>query len=248
MTHPSDDVLAGLLVGDAVPREVADHAAACPRCGDVLAGLADVGVLLREHGNADFPTPSGAVWAAIEQVTAPDAPVRSLAAARSRRSGMPRGPVGAAAAAAAVLAVAGFGFGRLTAPAVPASAISQPTTTSRPTAAPATPVSVAALTSMDGTRVLGHADLASAGDQLMLQVRMESLRPPPGGYLEVWLINVDLKRMVSVAVLDQGRDTVISIPAVLIAEGYRIVDVSNELFDDKPQHSGDSIMRGTLPA
>ena len=77
---------------------------------------------------------------------------------------------------------------------------------------------------------------------------MESLRPPPGGYLEVWLINVDLKRMVSVAVLDQGRDTVISIPAVLIAEGYRIVDVSNELFDDKPQHSGDSIMRGTLPA
>ena len=140
MTHPSDDVLAGLLVGDAVPREVADHAAACPRCGDVLAGLADVGVLLREHGNADFPTPSGAVWAAIEQVTAPDAPVRSLAAARSRRSGMPRGPVGAAAAAAAVLAVAGFGFGRLTAPAVPASAISQPTTTSRPTAAPATPV------------------------------------------------------------------------------------------------------------
>lgn len=223
-------------------------AAACPRCGDVLAGLADVGVLLREHGNADFPTPSGAVWAAIEQVTAPDAPVRSLAAARSRRSGMPRGPVAAAAAAAAVLAVAGFGFGRLTAPAVPASAISQPTTTSRPTAAPATPVSVATQTSMDGTRVLGHADLASAGDQLMLQVRMESLRPPPGGYLEVWLINVDLKRMVSVAVLDQGRDTVISIPAVLIAEGYRIVDVSNELFDDKPQHSGDSIMRGTLPA
>ena len=48
--------------------------------------------------------------------------------------------------------------------------------------------------------------------------------------------------------LDPGHDATFVIPADLVAQGYRVVDISNELFDDKPAHSGDSIMRGSLPA
>ena len=33
----------------------------------------------------------------------------------------------------------------------------------------------------------------------------------------------------------------------LLDEGYVIVDVSREGFDESPEHSGDSVVRGTLP-
>ena len=32
----------------------------------------------------------------------------------------------------------------------------------------------------------------------------------------------------------------------MVDQGYRIVDISREQFDDRPQHSGDSLLRGTL--
>jgi hypothetical protein len=66
------------------------------------------------------------------------------------------------------------------------------------------------------------------------------------GYVEVWLINTDGKRMVSLGVLSSDQAT-FPVPADAIQQGYTIVDLSIEQFDDKPQHSGDSIMRGTLP-
>ncbi len=34
----------------------------------------------------------------------------------------------------------------------------------------------------------------------------------------------------------------------IIDQGYVIVDISKEQFDDKPAHSGDSLLRGQLPA
>jgi hypothetical protein len=63
----------------------------------------------------------------------------------------------------------------------------------------------------------------------------------------VWLINKDLERMVSVGVLEPGeRDQSFAIPQELLDQGYVIVDISREGFDDAPQHSGDSVVRGTL--
>ena len=63
------------------------------------------------------------------------------------------------------------------------------------------------------------------------------------GYVEVWLINTDGKRMVSLGVLSTTQAT-FPVPPDAIAQGYTIVDLSREQFDDKPQHSGDSVMRG----
>ena len=60
------------------------------------------------------------------------------------------------------------------------------------------------------------------------------------------LINQDGKRMVSLGILSSDQAT-FPVPPDAVSQGYTIVDLSNEQFDDRPQHSGDSIMRGTLP-
>jgi Fe-S-cluster formation regulator IscX/YfhJ len=54
--------------------------------------------------------------------------------------------------------------------------------------------------------------------------------------------------MVSIGVLpSDATEKRFPIPQALIDQGYVIVDISRENFDDQPQHSGDSLLRGTLP-
>ena len=70
---------------------------------------------------------------------------------------------------------------------------------------------------------------------------------PGDGYLEVWLINRDLTRMVSVGVIPaDAPQIVLPISQELIDEGYVIVDISREHFDDQPAHSGETLVRGEL--
>jgi hypothetical protein len=60
------------------------------------------------------------------------------------------------------------------------------------------------------------------------------------------LINRDGKRMVSLGVLRADGRSTFPVTQQLIDEGYVVVDISREGFDDKPEHSGDSLVRGTL--
>ena len=66
------------------------------------------------------------------------------------------------------------------------------------------------------------------------------------GVHEVWLINVDGKRMISIGLLASGDEGEFAVPMDLIGEGYRIVDISVEPDDGDPTHSGVSIARGEL--
>ena len=68
-----------------------------------------------------------------------------------------------------------------------------------------------------------------------------------GGFREVWLIDRDVTRLVSLGVLD-GTEGRFVIPAGLDLAEFPVVDVSEEPFDGNPGHSGDSIIRGVLPA
>jgi anti-sigma-K factor RskA len=108
------------------------------------------------------------------------------------------------------------------------------------------------LTTLDASKQQeGTAELlGNQGNQGQeLRVDAQAMTPgsaPTDGYVEVWLINTDGKRMVSLGVLS-GTEATFTVPPDAIAQGYRIVDLSREQFDDRPQHSGDSIMRGTLP-
>ncbi|HET7414609.1 MAG TPA: anti-sigma factor [Arthrobacter sp.] len=67
------------------------------------------------------------------------------------------------------------------------------------------------------------------------------------GYREVWLISEDLKQMYSLGVL-AGEEGTFAIPEGVALSQFPIIDISNEPTDGNPEHSGDSVLRGTLPA
>ncbi len=104
------------------------------------------------------------------------------------------------------------------------------------------------LDTLDTRQARGTADVLRDADGVNLAVHTDPLDPPQDGYLEVWLINEDLQRMVSVGVLrPEASEQRFPIPQELLDEGYVIVDISREGFDDSPEHSGDSVVRGSLP-
>lgn len=93
---------------------------------------------------------------------------------------------------------------------------------------------------------LGTAELLRQQAGYSLSVEVPEGVSNPNGYVEVWLINTDGQRMVSVGVFAADSIGRFSIDEALIEGGYLIVDLSNEQFDDEPRHSGDTIMRGEL--
>jgi hypothetical protein len=100
---------------------------------------------------------------------------------------------------------------------------------------------------LEGKTGDGSADLVRTRNGDKLKVTADGL-DATNGFYEVWLINTDGKRMVSLGVLDPATGGVFQVPPSLTTQGYRIVDVSLEPDDGNPEHSTDSIIRGTLPA
>lgn len=98
----------------------------------------------------------------------------------------------------------------------------------------------------DSDKDLGRAWLVRESGQLWLRVETTPIERQPGHYIEVWLINRDLARMVTVGILSAGDRGMFPIDDAVIQEGYVIVDLSIEPFDDQPAHSGNTVMRGAL--
>ena len=247
MSHVSDEVLAAIALGDPdVSTEDREHVSSCPVCSQELAELAHVHSLLREEAGMRVPhrvDPGPGVWERIAAATQENAPalqvvpdaapsvapsVASMAAARERRR-----PAWWLVAAAAACLVIGVFIGR---------ALWAPGETTQQV------VASVALTTLDTAKQReGTAQLLGGQGGQADALRVDTQPMSPGsGYVEVWLINTDGKRMVSLGVLS-GTEATFPVPADAISQGYTIVDLSREQFDDKPQHSGDSIMRGTLP-
>ncbi|MEV6799859.1 anti-sigma factor [Micromonospora rifamycinica] len=71
--------------------------------------------------------------------------------------------------------------------------------------------------------------------------------PDVSGYYEVWLINPTTMEMFSVGVLrGSSGDALLPLPPNVDLQAYSVVDVSAEQYDNRPAHSGDSLLRGTL--
>jgi hypothetical protein len=263
MSHPDDERLVDLATGESVDAEVTAHVTRCSRCSSEVASLREVLSAVREPRPELVPAPAR-VWDAVaaeigrgdasaasepasEPATAsetaavtasepvaepPPATPVDLASRRADR-GRRRAPLIWIAGAAAAGLVVGAVGGRLLDGADPA-----------PTA-----VTVASTTldTLDTQQAKGTADVLRHDYRVDLAVHTDPLDAPDDGYLEVWLINEDLKRMVSVGVLRPGTaDQTFAIPQELLDEGYVIVDISREGFDDAPEHSGDSVVRGSL--
>ena len=220
-THPDPERLAEVATGVAPDPDLAAHLASCAECTAELDGLRELSGRLAGLEPVDWLEPPATVGAAVLAAAHGETP-----RPRSRRWLL-------VAAAAAVGVVVGVLGGR----------------TLWPAAVQPAPEVVLAATRLDtldtGTRG-GDVELLQGRDPTLdLRIRVTPL-DPGAGYLEVWLINTDGKRMVSVGVLSNGTSGTFPVARGLIDAGYLIVDISREGLDDKPQHSGDSVVRGKL--
>lgn len=262
MFHPDDEALAGIALGDetGLTAEELDHVRSCAACSATIDSLRHTLSLARGGAEtSSFAAPPAGLWSRIEEaIDAQPVDTETIGAPASSPEG--RGGPGVAASPDAVrpiesapsvarerrqrgrlplswaagLAAAGVAVGLLTGRAVWQDTDSQPTT-----------VATTRLDTLDTSQRLGDAALLRTDGRVDLRVATSPL-DAGDGYLEVWLINSDGKRMISVGVLRGDGPETFPISQTLIDQGYVIVDISREGFDDKPEHSGDSVARGTL--
>ncbi len=232
--HPDEEVLASIALGEEVTREQAAHATSCPQCGVLVAELRETMALARDASGEALLAPPETVWRAIQAELGAATPVPEAGAPADELAPRRRRPLAWLAVAAGV--VAGVVLGVIGPRLLPQPATPAPQVLAR-----------AELRTLDTSTPGGDVELLAGQDpSLDLRMRVTPLDAGPG-YLEVWLINTDLKRMVSIGVLpngSSGQDFVV--PRSLIDQGYVIVDISVEQLDSSPEHSGESLLRGSL--
>jgi len=237
MSHVDPEQLAGLALDPTDgPVDVREHVETCPECAGLVAAF--TGVRRRAGADALVPPPAELRAKVMAEVRSGDAPPVPLPA---RTEPVPRRgvPLWLAGVAAALALLAGVGLGRLgTGTDETPEAVSPPAETG--TVVAATP-----LTALDSDAERGEASAVKTDDTFTIRVSASELGDEPGVH-EVWLINVDGKRMISIGLLASGDEGEFAVPMDLIDEGYRIVDISVEPDDGDPTHSGVSIARGEL--
>lgn len=245
--HADDQHLAALAMGDVaeVDEVTRAHVDACDFCTSEVAALRETLSLVLAAGAETFTAPPASVWAAVsaELGSELDAgsdddeddiePGAGVVHSLSERR---RVPAWLAATAAAVALAAGVGIG------TQVVGGSDPDET-----APAIQVLGATdLASLDNSpQARGAAEVRRHDDRVALHVEASDL-DGPDGTREVWLINTDGSRMVSLGLLPAGEAGEFDFPERLLAQGYRIVDISYEPDDGDPTHSGQSLARGTI--
>jgi hypothetical protein len=226
-THPDPELMAAVAAGESVSPDLAAHLAVCAECSAELDALRELVGRLTGLEPVDWLEPPVTVRAAVLDAAASPGPGPGPSpAVRPRRWLL-------VAAAAIVGVVAGVLGGRALWPAavVPAQEVV---------------LATARLDTLDTGIQEGTATLVqTAGGAIELRVATTPVSAV-SGFVEVWLINTDGARMVSVGVLADGTSGTFPVARGLIDAGYLIVDVSREKLDDKPQHSGDSVVRGKL--
>lgn len=219
-THPDPERLAALAAGETPDAPLSAHLAGCAECARELDALRALAGSLAGLEPVDWAEPPESVRTAV------------LAAARGEAPPLRPRRWLLVAAAAAVGVVVGVLGGRMLWPA-----------TVQPT--PEVVLATTRLDTLDTGAQEGTATLVETPAGVELRVATSPVSAG-NGYLEVWLINTDGKRMVSVGVLSNGTSGTFPVARGLIDAGYLIVDISREGLDDQPQHSGDSVVRGKL--
>lgn len=97
-------------------------------------------------------------------------------------------------------------------------------------------------------QAVGAAYLDTGGGEpgRRLVIRVSGLTEQSGFY-EVWLLDRAAQKMISVGLLPANGEATFDLPPNLDLAGYPVVDVSLQQYNGSPEHSGDSVVRGTLP-
>jgi len=231
MQHIEDDLLALIAMEpDQSDAESTRHLQTCDRCKHEIAEMQRVVTAARTGGpDPQLVSPPPRVWEGIAAAVGHETPtVTPLAAARSRR----RMPTWLAVAAGVAIGVAGAG--------VAGSLIDS----DEPAGPSETVVATAALDPFGDTGTPGTAEIRDTEQGRVLQVRIDE-RTAGEGFREVWLLDPETGRLVSLGVLN-GTQSTFALPEGLELSEYPAVDVSREPFDGDPAHSTDSIARGEL--
>jgi hypothetical protein len=232
LAHAEPQELAALAIDpDDVEPDIRAHVASCDECGSRVAML--TGARNAAGEAALVPAPPGVRdRVLVEALGGEVAPLRRSTDVRgSQRARRVAVPLWAAGLAAGVALVAGLGLGQVL--------------VGDDTGSDETVIASTNLTTVEGTAARGVARLLESGSTLTLHVEARDLGDERA-LREVWLLNVDGTRMVSVGLLPVGEESDFGVPARLFEEGYRIVDISVEPDDGDPTHSGVSVARGEL--
>ena len=238
MRHVDSETLALIALGEpAGDVDERAHLAECTQCHDDVASLSATVSVARSVTRDDAVVPAPPqVWEAVRTELGLSAGLEpdGRAAARvpsTRGRGRWSTPWIATAAAAGVV-VGGVGGTVLT------GNLAEPATTV---------VAQATLDPLPGWEATGAAVVEETDDGIRELVVSFEGGDDVGGYREVWLIDSEVTRLVSLGVLvgSTGRFTLP--PGVDLVE-FPVVDISDEPFDGDPTHSGDSILRGLLDA
>lgn len=89
----------------------------------------------------------------------------------------------------------------------------------------------------------GSVELVNHNGHMQLHLHTTDL-DADGGYIEVWMIDPTVTRMVSLGPL--RADGSYDLPDTMDPSDYPIVDISAEPNDGNPAHSGTSLLRGQL--
>lgn len=244
MSHIDDETMALLGLGEPVDATSERHLAECARCAAERDELARVAGTVRSGGPVVLEQPAPHVWDRIaaeldSTETLPVGGSRNLEGSEPDEPDQPLGPTSHETEArwkrrSAWVAAASFLVG------VGGTA----TVMSLTGGEPEPPILARAeLDPLPGYRTSGTAAVHDVDGRQVLSVDLPDT--DANGFLEVWLLDAEAERLVSLGVL-VGPDGVFDIPPGLDLDEFSIVDVSDEAYDGDPGHGGDSVVRGSL--
>jgi len=237
--HPSDDDLTLLALEEPVPH-VEEHVQGCPLCHTEVQALRATVTTARSAELSVLPAPPALVWDRIsrELGIAPDhsasrdhsAGRDDAAADLGRRRRLRHLRRTATAALASAAAAAAFVVITLTPGGPPARS--------------------GPLEALGGAQASGRVVVTEGADKRVVLVNTEGLPPLEQGGYEVWLLDPapDATRLVALGLLDPQGRAWLTLPSGVTLADYPLVDVSIEPDDGNPGHSGDSVLRGDVPA
>ena len=241
--HVSADDLALRALGEELPDLPESHLAGCAHCQSELDQLRAVVTTARSVQPDDYPvTPPPSVWEGVVAelgLATGGGPGAGVAAEYSPVAGVPV-PAARNRRRSVLLALAAGVIGLLIG--IGATAVVTAGDDDLPV------VASTELTVLADDSSGGDAEVVREGAGRVLELDVPTLTPDSKGFYEVWLLDKDAKRLVSIGLLDlsQGTTARFPIPDDVDLATYPVVDVSVEPADGNPAHSGDSVVRGTL--